>query len=129
MIIIERLQRAINTHDLEALVACFSVDVESRQPAHPSRNFRGRDQVRRNWTAILAAVPDLHASLLDITINGADVWTEWHWHGTRESGAAFDMRGVTVQRVVNDEIAGVRFFMEPVEHATAIDGAVRDLTQ
>ena len=38
---LRRLERAINDHDLEALVGCFRADFVSEQPAHPARNFRG----------------------------------------------------------------------------------------
>ena len=58
---VEQLERATNAHDLEALVECFAEDYENETPLHPARSFRGREQVRRNWTQIFAFVPDLHA--------------------------------------------------------------------
>ncbi|WUV53224.1 nuclear transport factor 2 family protein [Amycolatopsis sp. NBC_01480] len=50
----DRLADAINRHDLDALTACFAPVYESTFPAHPSRSFTGRDQVRRNWETLLA---------------------------------------------------------------------------
>ena len=55
--VVERLNAAMNAHDIEAFVACFHEDYESEQPAHPDRAFRGRDQVRENWSAIFEGVP------------------------------------------------------------------------
>ena len=49
---VERLNAAMNAHDIEAFVECFEEDYESEQPAHPDRAFRGREHVRRNWSAI-----------------------------------------------------------------------------
>ncbi len=115
--VVERLKDAINGRDLEALVGCFAADVESVHPTHPARTFRGREQVRLNWTQILGGVPDLRAELLGSTGEGETTWSEWHWRGTRKDGAPFEMRGVTIQRVLGDTIASVRFYMEPVEQA------------
>ena len=110
-----RLRDAMNEHDLEALVAVFDRDVVSQTPAHPQRTFRGAEQVRRNWEQIFAAVPDLHADLLDTATRGDTVWSEWDWTGTRRDGAAHRMRGVTIQRVEDGRAVAVRFYMEPVE--------------
>jgi ketosteroid isomerase-like protein len=54
---------AVNDHDLDALVACFAPDYVNETPARPQRGFRGREQVRRNWTQIFAGVPDIRAAV------------------------------------------------------------------
>ena len=59
--IMDRLRSAMNAHDLDAFVAYFAAEYESRQPAHPARDFRGRDQVRKNWEGVFAGVPDFTA--------------------------------------------------------------------
>ena len=41
-----------------AFVGLFSAEYRSEQPAHPSRAFHGADQVRENWAAVFAGVPD-----------------------------------------------------------------------
>lgn len=127
--IVDRLASAINAHDLVAMTACFAEDVESHQPAHPARSFRGVEQLRSNWRQILAGVPDLRADLLRCVVDGQTAWTEWTWSGTRADGTKFDMRGVTIQGVRDGRIASVRFFMEPLEAqgadvATAVTQAV-----
>jgi hypothetical protein len=38
---IERLSRATNDHDLEALVNCFAPDYVNETQAHPARGFGG----------------------------------------------------------------------------------------
>jgi hypothetical protein len=71
--------------------------------------------VRRNWSQILQGVPDLRANLLRCVVEKDEAFAEWHWGGTRIDGTTFDMRGVTVQHVIGDRIASVRFYMEPVD--------------
>ena len=61
---IDRLVRATNQHDLEALTACFAEDYKNETPAHPARGFRGRAQVRRNWEQIFAFVPDINVEVV-----------------------------------------------------------------
>ena len=110
------LRDAINAHDLEAVVACFAERYENETPAHPARSFTGRDQVRRNWTQILAGVPDLTAEIVRTATCDGALWAEWDWTGRRRDGGAFAMRGVTILGV--DEtgaIAWTRFYMEPVD--------------
>jgi ketosteroid isomerase-like protein len=111
--VVQRLQAATNAHDLDAIVACFATDYLSEIPAHPARSFRGSEQVRRNWTQILAGVPDLHSELVREAVDGNVVWAEWEWSGTR-NGAPHLMRGTTILGIEDTAIAWARFYMEPV---------------
>ena len=123
--VVLRLQAATNAHDLDALVDCFTTDYVSEIPLHPSRSFRGGDQVRRNWAQILAAVPDLHSELVREAVEGGVVWAEWEWTGTRRDGAPHLMRGTTILGVEGRRIAWARFYMEPVvDDGVRIDAAV-----
>ena len=58
------LAEATNAHDIDAFVSLFAPDYDSQQPAHPDRAFLGRDQVRANWSAVFAGVPDFRAELV-----------------------------------------------------------------
>jgi len=123
--VVRRLQAATNAHDLDALVACFAPDYLSEIPAHPARSFRGSDQVRRNWTQILAGVPDLHSELVRESVDGNVVWSEWEWSGTRRDGAPHLMRGTTIIGIEADSIAWARFYMEPViDDGAPVDAVV-----
>ena len=126
--IIERLGRAIDERDLDGLVGCFASDVCSEQPVHPERNFTGSDQVRRNWTQIFAAVPDLHATLVRSTAVANTGWAEWEWSGTRADGVAFALCGVTIIGVRDGAVAWTRFYMEPAQRDGAdVETAVRQV--
>ena len=116
--VVERLLEAVNAHDLETMVGCFADDYLNETPAHPQRGFRGRGQVRRNWTQIFAGVPDLHARLPRVVVDGDTVWTEWDISGARGDGAAFLMRGVVIFGVTEAAITSARFYLEPVEETS-----------
>jgi ketosteroid isomerase-like protein len=113
--IIQRLNSAINQHDLEAFVGCLATDYQSEQPAHPNRAFTGAEQARQNWSGIFTTVPDLRSELLRFAVSGMTVWSEWRWQGTRLDGSAFDMGGVMIFGIANGRIAWGRLYMEPIE--------------
>lgn len=119
---------AANSHDLDRLVDCFTEDYVNETPLHPSRSFRGREQVRRNWTQIFAAVPDIRATVLRSTQVGDTVWSEWEMRGTRADGVEHLMRGVMVFTLDGVRATSVRFYLEPVDHDDRdADAAVRDV--
>ncbi len=125
--LVDQLLRATNDQDLDALVGCFAEDYENETPAHPARGFRGRDQVRRNWEQIFAAVPDVHAKVLRSSVTGDTAWTEWEMTGSRGDGTPHHMCGVILFGVADGAIQWARFYLEPVDaDASAVGDAVRD---
>ncbi len=112
--VLERLLRAVNARDLDALVSCFTADYVNETPVHPQRGFRGNDQVRRNWTQIFA-IADFRADVPRHSLDRDQLWTEWEMSGTRPDGAPFLMRGVVIFGVDGDTIRSARFYLEPVE--------------
>jgi ketosteroid isomerase-like protein len=124
--VLARLERATNAHDVNAVVACFAEDYRNETPAHPERSFTGREQVRRNWEQIFAAIPDIAAQVLRSAVNGDEAWSEWEHRGTRRDGSAHVMRGVVIFGVRGGLLAWARFYLEPVlEGGENVDGAVR----
>lgn len=128
--VISRLHEALNRHDLDAFVACFDPGYRSEQPAHPNRAFGGYAQVRKNWEAFFAAVPDLRGELLRTATAGDTVWTEWAWNGHRRDGTILDMRGVIIMGIDQDRISWARLYMEEAELDGAdINATMRTLTR
>jgi len=127
--VIAALAEATNAHDIDAFVALFANDYDSRQPAHPDRAFRGNEQVRANWSEVFAGVPDFHADVLATAVSDDAVWSEWRWRGTHADGSRLDMAGVIIFGVRAERIAWARLFVEPVEQAgEGIEAAVRDMS-
>ena len=113
--VVARLIDAANAHDLDALTDCFAPDFVNETPAHPERNFRGRDHVRSNWSQIFRAVPNIRTDALRCAIDPEGlIWVEWDFNGTFVDGAPNRMRGVSIFAVERDRFASVRFYLEPV---------------
>src|SRR6478735_3897589 len=117
--VIAALAEATNAHDIDAFVAVFAQDYDSQQPAHPDRAFRGREQVRANWSEVFTGVPDFRAELVRVAAIGDTAWSEWRWQGTQTDGGRLDMAGVIVLGVRDERIAWARLYVEPVEQAGA----------
>jgi hypothetical protein len=117
--VLERMHQTLNAHDIDAFVELFSAEYRSDQPAHPDRQFGGREQVRENWGGTFQEVPDFHADLLRSAVNGDTVWSEWDWYGTRKDSTRLEMRGVIVMGVQAGQVAWARLYMEFVEHGGA----------
>ena len=127
--VIDRLVVAMNAHDLDAAAGLFHEDYRSEQPAHPGRAFAGRDQMRANWEAMFAGIPDFHAEACRSVQDADTTWTEWAWSGTRNDGQTFDVRGVTLFEIAGDQIVAGRLYMEDVERDVAsIEQAVEALS-
>jgi ketosteroid isomerase-like protein len=124
--VVEHLRDTTNAHDLDGIVACFTPDYRNETPLHPARGFVGNDQVRRNWTQILSAVPDVSTEIVSSLADETTVWSEWEHRGTRADGSMHLMRGVIVFTVHNSMISAARFFLEAVDDANDhIDAALR----
>jgi ketosteroid isomerase-like protein len=127
--VIAALAEATNAHDIDAFVALFAEDYDSRQPAHPDRAFRGRDQVRANWSEVFGGVPDFRADLLTTAVKDDGVWSEWRWRGTHLDGSRLDMAGVIIFGVPAQHIAWARLYVEPVDQdGEGIEAAVHHMS-
>jgi ketosteroid isomerase-like protein len=123
------LAGAMNAHDIDAFVSLFAPAYDSQQPVHPDRAFVGRDQVRANWSAVFAGVPDFRAELVATAVEADMLWSEWRWRGTHEDGSRLDMAGVIVCGVEGGRLAWARLYVEPVESGgEGINAAVREMS-
>lgn len=122
---IEGLRRAVNAHDVDAVVRCFEPGYVNETPAHPGRGFTGHEQVRVNWTRIFAGMPDITAEVLAATVDGTTLWSEWEMRGHRPDGALHIMRGVIVFEVIDGVATSARFYLEPVDEGEGgVDASV-----
>jgi ketosteroid isomerase-like protein len=112
---LDNLEKAISTHDLEALVSCFTEDYRCDMPTHPARGFVGQNVVRENWTGLFARVPDIEARVLRSVQDGDAVWSEWEMAGTTVEGTPFLVKGVVIARTEGDRAAQANFYLDPVE--------------
>ena len=124
---LNKLIRATNAHDLDALVDCFSSSYRNETPAHPARGFIGAEQVRRNWQQIFAGVADIRADVVRFAAHGDDAWAEMEMKGHRADGSIHMMRGVVIFGVRDGRADWARFYMEQVEDTSGdVNKAVRN---
>jgi ketosteroid isomerase-like protein len=111
-----RMIQALNRHDLEAYVACFSPDYRSEQPLHPERNFVGQDGVRNNWSYFFMVIPDIQVEILGEVAEGDTVWAEVQYHWIQTDGKKYTVSGVWLMGVQADQIIWGRLYFEwPLE--------------
>ena len=148
--ILDQLVTTMNHHDLEGFLECFDIDYRSEQPAHPDRQFGGKDQVRRNWAGIFSkdrqfggkdqvrknwarifsGVPDFRAELVRAAVADSVIWAEWNWQGTRADEFMFHLRGVTIFEVSSGRIIWGHLYMEPVETGgVGIDASLKAIAE
>ncbi|HEX2048800.1 MAG TPA: nuclear transport factor 2 family protein, partial [Acidimicrobiales bacterium] len=114
MSVVTRFVNACNRHDADAIFACLHPSFDSIQPMFPSRNFRGADQVRRNWQAIFDAEPGFRLTVLRSAAMDDIVWLELHG-----AGRDAEVAGVFVMGVQGDRIRWARIYSALVEPVPA----------
>ena len=110
MSVVARFVNACNRHDADGVAACLHPDFDSIQPMYPSRNFRGADQVRRNWQAIFDAEPGFRLTVLRSAAMDDTVWLELHG-----AGRDAEVAGVFIMGIVGDRIRWARIYSALVE--------------
>ena len=127
--LLEKLVASTNAHDLDGLVGCFAVDYELTDPAHPVRSFTGVAQVRKNWAALFAAVPDIRLDVQQRVLSGDGFWLEGRQVGTRRDGQSLDNQMVFIARVSGGRIASAHIYVTAVElEGPDIDAVIGGLT-
>ena len=114
MDVVTRFVNACNRHDAEGVYACLHPDFDSIQPMYPSRNFRGADQVRRNWQAIFDAEPGFRLTVLRSAPADDTIWLELHG-----AGRDAEVAGVFIMGVQGDRIRWARIYSALVEPVPA----------
>lgn len=113
---VERFGRAVNGHDLEAIVNCFAPDYHDVEPAHPTRQITGgRAEVRQNWGTVLDSMPDFRTEVEMVAVEGDTAWIEHDWSGTRADGTRLHLRGVNIFGIGDGQFAWGRIYMEAVQ--------------
>ena len=114
-LVVERLIRALNDHDIDAVVDCFDPLYHTEQPVHPERAYRGREQIHKEWSDTLKRLPDFKAKVIRMLTDKDTVWTEWSWTGTQRDKKRSELVGVAIYAVRNNRFIWGRAYMEPVQ--------------
>ncbi len=114
-LVVERLEKAMNDHDVDAFAECFDPLYHTEQPVHPDRAFRGREKIREEWSARFKNLPNFKAQIVRIAVEGDVAWVEWHWTGTPLNKKKIDMWGVAIMAVRENRFVWSRLYVEPVK--------------
>jgi ketosteroid isomerase-like protein len=101
--LMDRFTAALNSHDLDAVMALVTGDIvfESTSPPPDGARYEGRDAVRRAWGQMLAATPHARFSVEEQFSDGSQrAVVRW-----RYDWGEGHVRGVDVIRVRNGQLA------------------------
>lgn len=101
--LMDRFTAALNSHDLDAVMALVTDDIvfESTSPPPDGARYEGQDAVRQAWGQMLAATPQARFSVEEQFSDGshrAVVRWRYDWGGGH-------IRGVDIIRVRNGQLA------------------------
>jgi len=115
--ILERVVRAMNAHDVDALVECFDERYRSEHTVHPRDNILGREAIRRKWARAFVELPDFRCEVIDMATQPGAVWVEWRWCGSQRDGSEMEWRGINIFGLHEDRIVWNRPYMELIERS------------
>ena len=126
--VLEHLTEAQNAHDAARMASWFAEDYASANPSTRAGSSPGAPRCSRTGPRSSTGVPDFHAELLALSVDGETEWGELDWRGRHADGSAFGMRGVIIAVVRDRLIAEARLYMEPVDRSgDDIEAAVERL--
>lgn len=119
---------ALDRHDLEAMVALYNPEVVEDIVA--STVLRGREEVRAYFGALLAAVPDITATITRVVSGGGrEVAVEWRmaghfsggpFEGIEPTGKHVEVRGFDLFEVENGQIVANTAYYDGLEFARQV---------
>jgi len=110
-LVFERMIRALNRHDLDAMVECFAANFRSEQPLYPERTFTGQAGVQKNWSFFFATIPDIQGEIQRLAVEGDTVWAELFYHGTQVDGKKHVTRGVSISGIQGGHIMWAKVYL------------------
>lgn len=112
--VVKRWLAALNDGDVQAAATCFHRVYRDEAPARRGEVVEGAEQVKANFSRLLADIPDLHAELVSVVEDGDTVWMEWRMEGTRKDGSRMEFAGVNIFGVESDQFCWGRIYTELV---------------
>jgi steroid delta-isomerase-like uncharacterized protein len=112
--LIQRYFDAFNSHDIEAVMACFDADPVIVDAT--GTRFAGRAEVRRHYETGFALMPDCRCDLRTMAGNSGHGVAESLFHGTRpRNGRVVQAIGAEVIEMVDGKIKEIRDYHRPLD--------------
>ena len=102
----ERLDDAMNRHDVDAVMAAMTEDCvfETTFPAPDGRRFVGQVEVRAAMEEFFAGSPHAHFDIEEMFAVGDRAVVLWTYHWVEADGTPGHIRGVDVDRVRDGKV-------------------------
>jgi steroid delta-isomerase-like uncharacterized protein len=81
--VFDRMLAAMNAHDIEGCVACYSDDAELQDPRFPQPE-RGKEIVREGFGYWFGAFPDVEITVQNLFLDPPQVAVEWVFEATHK---------------------------------------------
>lgn len=94
---LERLFKAFNAHDAQAVMACFAPHAVFHAAAGAEANgrrFEGQAAIEAAFVAVWTDLPDVAWSVHRSRLVGNEAITEWLFTGTRKNGTRIEAEGL-----------------------------------
>lgn len=106
--VLEALTEALNRQDVDAATALIAEDgvyLASFGPEPDGRTFRGREEVRRGFAALVETYPDLFYEDLQVLADGDRAVASWTMTGTDSTtGERVAVRGCDIFELAGGKI-------------------------
>ncbi|MEZ4705896.1 MAG: nuclear transport factor 2 family protein [Caldilineaceae bacterium] len=104
---IQRFNAAVNTHDVDAVMALMTPDAvfENTYPPPDGERFVGAAAVRGFWADFFGASPNAAFTTEEIVACGERAFVRWWYHWTDAQGNRGHIRGVDIFRVRDGKVA------------------------
>lgn len=106
-LVVQRLNEALNRHDVDAVMALMTDDClfDNTYPPPDGERFVGQAAVRAFWERMLASAPDARFTTEEIFAYGDRCTVRWRYDFTGADGVAGHIRGADVCRVRDGKVA------------------------
>ena len=107
--LVRRMVEASNNKD-PAVIDALLDELMAPEFVDHHGQIRGRENVKKAYTMMLKAYPDIHRTIEDIIAEGDKVWWLEKVTGTDSSGKKMDATALTIVRIVNGQAVELQAF-------------------
>lgn len=120
MTLAEDFIAAWNTHDPDAVAACFAPDGARVALAYPETRYEGRAALAEHVGGLMRTWPDFTLILREASSDEDVIICEWTWSGTQRAdygplpgnGQRLELKGISAMRVANGLIVEERVYWD-----------------
>lgn len=114
-VIIKQMQLAQKKHGQESLLTSFISGLQGDHPRYSNRVSRGVKHVCKSGSIRFQNIPDFHAEMPRLVVEGDTASTKYHYFSARHNGMQFDPYRTVIAAIELNQIKWSRYYMKPVQ--------------